>query len=68
MRQLHIFSIKPKVDMRLFVDFCVFPCFSLNLPELNLKLLITENRPTLVTPNPSPSYTSSSPLNTEDIV
>ena len=25
MRQLHIFSIKPKLDMRLFVDFCVFP-------------------------------------------
>ena len=34
-RQLHIFSIKPKLDMRLFVD---FPRFSLNLPELNLKL------------------------------
>ena len=24
MRQLHIFSIKPKLDMGLFVDFCVF--------------------------------------------
>ena len=23
--------------MRLFVDLCVFPCFFLNLPELNLK-------------------------------
>ena len=40
-RQLHIFSIKPKLDMRLFVDFCVFLCFSLNLPELNLKLFKT---------------------------
>ena len=37
-RQLHILSIKPKLDMRLFVDFCVFPRFSLDLPELNLKL------------------------------
>ena len=27
--------------MRLFVDFCVFPRFSLNLPELNLKLFWT---------------------------
>ena len=27
--------------MRLFVDFCVFPRFSLNLPELNLKLFRT---------------------------
>ena len=26
-RELHIFSIKPKLDMRLFVDFCVFPRF-----------------------------------------
>ena len=34
-RQLHTFSIKPKVDVWLFVDFCVF---SLNLPDLNLKL------------------------------
>ena len=32
------FSIKPKLYMRLFVDFCVFPRISLNLPELNLKL------------------------------
>ena len=24
MRQLHIFSIKPKLDIQLFVDFCVF--------------------------------------------
>ena len=24
MRQLHIFSIKPKLDMQLFVDFYVF--------------------------------------------
>ena len=24
MRQLYIFSIKPKLDIRLFVDFCVF--------------------------------------------
>ncbi len=31
------FSIQPKLDIRLFVDFCVFPRFSLNLPELNLK-------------------------------
>ena len=23
-RQLHIFSIKPKLDIQLFVDFCVF--------------------------------------------
>ena len=41
MRQLHIFSVKPKLDMRLFVDFCVFPRFSMNLPELNLKLFWT---------------------------
>jgi hypothetical protein len=41
MRQLHIFSNKPKIDMRLFVDFCVFPHFSLNLPELNLKLFFS---------------------------
>ena len=41
MRQLHIFSIKPKLDKRLFVDFCVFPHFSLNLPELKLRLFWT---------------------------
>ena len=28
-------------DMRLFVDFCVYPRFSLNLPEQNLKLFCT---------------------------
>ena len=38
MTQLHIFSIKSKLDMRLFVNFCVSPRFSLNSPELNLKL------------------------------
>ena len=41
MRQLHIFSIKPKLDVWLLVDFCVFPRFYLNLPELNLKLFWT---------------------------
>ena len=25
MRQLHIFSIKPKFDIQLFHDFCFFP-------------------------------------------
>ena len=33
MRQLHIFSIKPKLDMGLFVDFCVFTWIWLNLPD-----------------------------------
>ena len=37
-RQCHIFfSIKPKLDKWLFVDFCVLPRFYLNLPDLNLK-------------------------------
>ena len=44
MRQLHIFSIKPKLEMRLFVSFCVLPRFSLNLPDLNRKLLWTSNQ------------------------
>ena len=38
MRQLHIFSVKPKLDMWLNVDFCVLLRFYLNLPDLNLKL------------------------------
>ena len=38
MRQLHIFSVKPKLDMGLFVDFCVFAWIWLNLPDQNLKL------------------------------
>ena len=41
-RQLHVFSIEPKLDLRLIVDFCVFPCFSLYLPELNLKLVSSD--------------------------
>ena len=32
------FSIKPKLDMRLFVDFCAVTNFWLNLLDLNLKL------------------------------
>ena len=44
MRQLHVFSIKPKHDMRLFVDFYVFYHFSLNLPELNLKLFYSADQ------------------------
>ena len=43
-KQLHIFSIKPKLDIRLFVYFCVFPRFSLNVPELNLKLFWTAEK------------------------
>ena len=38
-RQLYIFSIKPKLDMGLFVDFCVFAWIWLNLPDQNLELL-----------------------------
>ena len=41
MRQLQIFSNKPKLDMSLFAYFCILPHFSLNLPELNLKLFWT---------------------------
>ena len=43
-RQLHIFSIEPKLDMGLFIDFCVSPGFFLNLPELNLKLFWTAEK------------------------
>ena len=35
MKQLHIFSIKPKFDMQLIVDFCVF---TQNLPDQDIKL------------------------------
>ena len=42
--QLHIFSIRPKLYMRLFVDFCVLPLFYLNLPDLNLKLFWTSKQ------------------------
>ena len=34
----YFFSIKPKIDMGLFVDFCVFTWIWLNLPDQNLKL------------------------------
>ena len=37
-RQLHIFFIKPKLDMGLFVDFCAFTWIWLNLPDQNLEL------------------------------
>ena len=40
-RQLHIFSIKPKLDMQLFVDFYVSTRFGLNLSDRNLKLFWT---------------------------
>ena len=38
MRQLHISSIKPILEMGLHVDFCVFTWIWLNLPDQNLKL------------------------------
>ena len=44
MRQLHIFSIKPKLDMRLFVDFCVFTWIWLNLPDRNIRLFWTSKQ------------------------
>ena len=40
MKQLYILSIKPKLDMGLFVDFCVFTWIWLNLPDQNLKLFL----------------------------
>ena len=43
-RQLHIFSIKPKLDMQLFVDFYVFTRFWLNLSDRNLKLFWTSKQ------------------------
>ena len=38
MKQFYILSIKPKLDMGLFVDFCVFTWIWLNLPDQNLRL------------------------------
>ena len=43
-RQLHIFSIKPKLDMQVFVDFYVFTRFWLNLSDRNLKLFWTSKQ------------------------
>ena len=43
-KQLHIFSINPKLDMQLFVDFCVFTRFWLNLSDRNLKLFWTSKQ------------------------
>ena len=35
-----IYSIKPKLDMRLFVDFCVFTCFYQFLHDMLIKLFV----------------------------
>ena len=44
MRQLHIFSVKPKHDKLLFVHFCVFPRSYQNLPVLPSKLFWTSKQ------------------------
>ena len=44
MRQFHIFSIKPKLDMQLKVDFYVFTRFWLNLSDQNVKLFWTSKQ------------------------
>ena len=38
MRQLQIYSIKPKLDIRLFVDLAEFPCFYQFLNDVIIKL------------------------------
>ena len=38
MRQFHIFSIKPELDIRLFVDFFVFTCFYWCLHDVHIRL------------------------------
>ena len=38
MRQFHIFSIKPELDIRLFVDFCAFTCFYQLVHNVLIKL------------------------------